>query len=84
MKTAFIDIGGFGEGGKATYKIYKEYDDGKYKELLGEEFTINFSDSNEKDSWQSYIRELDLNTAVYTFKLDDATNEYYLAEYKFK
>ncbi len=77
MKIAFIDI-----GDNDTYDIYKEYNDGKYEELVDQK-AGNYVLKEDREKLQSDLLELDLNTAVYTFKLDNTTNEYYLAEYKF-
>ena len=60
-----------------TDEIYKDYITGEFKNLAFE------SEMNGED-FRKEIKDANLNTAKYTFKLDKSTNEYYLTSFEYK
>ena len=60
-----------------TNEIYKDYVSGEFEDLA-------FESEMNGEEFRKEIKDANLNTAKYTFKLDKSTNEYYLTSFEYK
>lgn len=90
VKTAFIDVEYDKTKREFNYIIYKDFDDGKFKEKLEEATVEQLNNSylnfeNKKSSFNSNSEILKmtdkLDTYVYTFSFDENNENYYLNKF---